>query len=397
MGGIYIHPEKISDFEKVKNLCPFGAIEVSPDGTIQINSGCRVCKVCVKNGEPGAFEYREDVISATDKSEWQGIAVLGEFLPSGEYHPVVFELLGKARELADKVGFRVSLVLIGNEIPAVPDRLWSQGADQVFVYDAPLLKFFDARLYADVVEDFALKQKPSVILVGGTPAGRSLAPRIAARLHTGLTADCTELDIQPNSDLDQIRPAFGGNIMAHIRTPYHRPQLATVRYKIFSPVQPDDSRNGEWTYCDLPEGLFASMKHIASNEKQKVQNIEDSDILIVAGRGFKKKEDLILARQLADELGGELACTRPLIEAGWLEPRRQVGLSGRTVKPRLLIACGVSGSVQFAAGMKSSEMILSINNDPHAAINQIANYSFIGDLYQIIPALLNFIKNGREK
>lgn len=397
MAGIIVHPEKINDKNALKALCPFDAIEVQADGVIQITTGCKLCKNCVKHGPEGAFEYRESIISAANKSEWQGIAVFGEFLPDGTIHPVSLELLGKARELADKISEKVSLVLIGSGLVEKARTFFANGADRVFVYDDPILEFFDLERYTTILTHFIEHYQPSTILVGGTPIGRALAPRTAARVKTGLTADCTQLDIQSNTDLDQIRPAFGGNVMAHIRTPYHRPQFATVRYKIFSAIEPDPSRRGELIICEIPKDLSSRCKLISVSEKPKVKNIEEAEILVAAGRGVKQKSDLDLLKQLADMLGGELACSRPLVEAGWVEPRRQIGLSGRTVKPKLLITAGISGSVQFAAGMKSAETIVSINTDPDAPINSIAHYAIIGDLYQIIPSLMKRIAERSVK
>ncbi len=397
MAGIIVHPEKISDKSLLKELCPFDAIEVQADGLIQITAGCRLCKNCIKHGPEGAFEYRESIISAANKTEWQGIAVYGEFLPDGSIHPVVLELLGKARELADKIQTKVELVLIGCGLVESARNYYANGADRVFVYDDPVLKTFDLERYTSVLTHFIENYKPSTILVGGTPLGRTLAPRTAARVKTGLTADCTQLDIQANSDLDQIRPAFGGNVMAHIRTPYHRPQFATVRYKIFSAIRPDPARKGELIICEIPSNLESRCRLIDVSEKPKVRNIEEAEILVAAGRGVKQKSDLDLLKQLADLLGGELACSRPLVEAGWVEPRRQIGLSGRTVKPKLLITAGISGSVQFVAGMKSAETIVSINTDPDAPINAIAHYAIIGDLYQVVPALIKQIAERSSK
>ncbi len=397
MAGIIVHPEKISDKSGLKALCPFDAIEVQADGLIQITAGCRLCKNCVKHGPEGAFEYRESIISAANKAEWQGIAVFGEFLPDGSIHPVALELLGKARELADKISDKVSLILIGSGLVEKARAYFENGADRVFVYDDPELADFDLERYTTVLTHFIENYKPSTILVGGTPLGRALAPRTAARVRTGLTADCTQLDIQSNTDLDQIRPAFGGNVMAHIRTPYHRPQFATVRYKIFSAIEPDPDRSGELIICEIPRDLKSRCRLLSVSEKPKVRNIEEAEILVAAGRGLKSKSDLDLLKQLADMLGGELACSRPLVEAGWVEPRRQIGLSGRTVKPKLLITAGISGSVQFAAGMKSAETIVSINTDPDAPINAIAHYAIIGDLYQVIPALMKRIAERSAK
>jgi electron transfer flavoprotein alpha subunit len=218
---------------------------------------------------------------------------------------------------------------------------------------------------------------------------------VAARFRTGLTADCTFLDMQPNTDLDQIRPAFGGNIMAHIRTPRHRPQFATVRYKIFSAPQRRDAATGEVIVATPTDAMLASrIETLAAHRKEPVKNIEDADVLVVAGQGIQRRENLDLLQQLAERLGGMVGGTRPVIEAGWLEPRRQIGLSGRTVKPKLIITCGVSGSIQFVAGMSGSEKIIAINIDPDASIFKIAHTAMVGDVCEIIPELLNTLAKG---
>ena len=237
--------------------------------------------------------------------------------------------------------------------------------------------------------------RPSVCLVGGTAIGRSLAPRMAARFLTGLTADCTALDIQDNTDLDQIRPAFGGNIMAHIHTPSHRPQFATVRYKIFTAPEKTASPEGagKRQVRRLPEEKTASrIRFCHIKPRPGETGIEEAEVIVAAGRGVKKQEDLKILQDLADCLGGQLAATRSLIEAGWVDPRRQIGLSGRTVKPRLIITCGVSGAVQFVAGMNSSQLIIAINTDKNAPIMKTAHIAVAGDLYQIVPGLLQNLK-----
>jgi electron transfer flavoprotein alpha subunit len=272
-------------------------------------------------------------------------------------------------------------------------------SNEVFVYDYEPLRYFRIEPYATAFEDFINKVKPSTILVGGTTIGRSLAPRVAARFKTGLTADCTMLDMQPNTDLDQIRPAFGGNIMAHIRTPNSRPQFATVRYKIFNPLPaciPAD--NKKVTKCTLdPAKLTSKIKVIKSDSKKVEKGIEESEVIVVAGRGIKKPEDLGMVKELAQLLGGQFATTRPLIEAGWADARNQIGLSGRTVKPKLIITCGVSGSIQFKAGMQNSDTIVAINTDPQAPIFAVAHYALIGDLYKIVPKLIQDIKSYRKE
>ncbi|MDD4024534.1 MAG: electron transfer flavoprotein subunit alpha [Kiritimatiellae bacterium] len=393
MAGIVVHQDKIPDLSAVAALCPFGAIEVN-DGSVLINAGCKMCRLCVKNGPPGAFELVKERRVAIDKDRWNGIAVYLD-QTDGEIHPVSLELLGKARELAGKVGHPVIALLAGAEMGKAVAEMRHYGIDKLYLYEHPLLEHFRIEPYAAVFEDFIKRCQPAVALVGGTAIGRSLAPRVAARFRTGLTADCTFLDIQENTDLDQIRPAFGGNIMAHIRTPHNRPQFATVRYKIFSAPERMASVSGEVMRVVLDETLLGSkIETLSSSRKAPVKNIEDADVLVVAGQGIQRVENMTLLEELSQKLGGMLGGTRPVIEAGWLEPRRQIGLSGRTVKPKLLIACGVSGSVQFAAGMSGSDKIVAINIDPGAPIFKIAHTAVVGDVCEILPSLLKRIKAG---
>ena len=392
MSKIAIHPEKITDRAALLKLCPFNAIE-DVDGTIMINAACKMCRVCCKKGD-GVFEFVEDRGPAIDKSRWQGVCVVAELLDD-DVHPVTLELLGKAAELAAKVHQKVYCVVIGSKLEKIAARLAGYGPDEIHLYDHPALEHFRIEPYCAALEDFIRKVQPAVVLVGGTSTGRSLAPRTAARFHTGLTADCTFLDIQSSTDLDQIRPAYGGNIMAHINTPNHRPQFATVRYKVFTAPQKSVPKakivRGGLTEKQLDSGI----EFLALRRKRNERGIEDADVIVVAGRGLKKKEDLVLLEELASLLGGQVGSTRAVIEAGWLDPKRQIGLSGRTVKPKLIITCGVSGAVQFAAGMNGSELIVAINNDPHASIFNIAHVGIVGDLYQIIPGLIERIKAAK--
>jgi len=395
MARIEIHPELAADKDALLKLCPFGAIELD-GGTLAINAACRMCRICIKKGG-GVFEFIEDAAPGIDKSQWNGIAVLAEIDDGHHLHPVTLELLGKARELADKVNYPVYALVIGHNVAEAAEKLLSYGADEVFVYDSPELEFFKIEPYTNVLEDFIRKQRPSSMLVGGTVNGRSLAPRAAARFRTGLTADCTVLDISPSTDLDQIRPAYGGNIMAHINTPKHRPQFATVRYKIFS-IPEESEAKGKITRCELPETALASKIDVLERKKKEVeQGIEEAEVLIVAGRGVKKKEDLELLEELAGLLNGRIASTRAVIEAGWMNPKLQIGLSGRTVKPKLVITCGVSGAIQFVAGMNNSELIVAINSDPGASIFKVAHVRLVGDLYTILPELIRNIKSRKAE
>jgi len=311
---------------------------------------------------------------------------------------VSLELAGEARVLADKIGHPVRAVVAGSGVEAAAHEIAHYGVDEIFVYDDPALERFRVEPFAAVLEDHIRTEKPAVVLGGGTPRGRSLAPRAAARFGTGLTADCTSRDIQASTDLDQIRPAFGGNIMAHIQTPRHRPQFATVRPKIFSAPVRNTAAPGTIVRRNLDASLLASgITVLESKRKTWERRIEDAEVIVAAGRGFKKKEDLALAFRLAELLHGEIAGTRSLIEAGWIEPQRQIGLSGRTVKPKLIIACGISGAVQFAAGMKGSDMIVSINTDPNAPITKISHYVIVGSVYELLPRLIARIEAAERE
>jgi electron transfer flavoprotein alpha subunit len=392
MSKLIVHNEKIVNREEWLSVCPFGAIELSGEA-ISINSACKLCKICVKKSTQGEFEFFEEKKESINKDDWQGVCVYVDH-EAGEIHPVTYELLGKARELADKVKQEVYALFVGDGISDKAGMLCKYGADEVFVYDNPGFRDFRIEPYTAAFADFINEKKPSVILVGGTSIGRQLAPRVAARFRTGLTADCTILDIKENTDLIQIRPAFGGNIMAQIITPNNRPQMATVRYKVMNTPECDDSRTCRVTLSKVtPEMLVSNITVLSVQPKEKVKTIDNADIIVAAGRGIKNKNDLRLVRELADALGGEFACTRPLVECGWVEARRQIGLSGRTVRPKLMITCGISGAIQFTAGMKSSEMIFAINSDPQAPIFKTAHYGIVGDLYEIIPRLIERITN----
>ncbi len=391
MAEIIIHQDKITDFKSVIKLCPFGAI-VLEQGKLVITAACKMCRLCLKKGPAGAFEMLENHDDAINTADWQGIAVYVEH-EQGVIHPVTLELLGKARELAKQSPQPVYALFIGKDSRKAAEKLLPYGPDEIMAYDHPGLEDFRIEPYAAAFSDFISRVKPAIILVGGTTVGRSLAPRVAARFRTGLTADCTSLEIQPDGGLAQIRPAFGGNIMAHITTPKRRPQFATVRYKIFPLPEPMDNPKGKITPLPVkPEYLESAIEVLEVSPKQLTKGIEEAEVIVAAGRGVKKPEDLEMLRELASLLNGELAATRSLIEAGWVDPRRQIGLSGRTVKPRLLITCGISGAIQFVAGMKGSETIMSINTDPEAPIFNTAHYALVGDLYQVIPELIARIK-----
>lgn len=395
MAELRIHQERLDEdgIRQLIDICPFGAISCR-DGKVEIDSGCRMCRLCVKKGPGGAVEYMDTQEPGINKDEWRAVAVYVEYNGKA-VHPVTFELIGKARELAAVTGHPVYALFMGYQVGEKAEELLAYGVDQVFVYDRKELEHFSVLTYANVFADFITRIRPSSILVGATNAGRSLAPRVAARFRTGLTADCTVLEMKENTDLVQIRPAFGGNIMAQIVTPKNRPQFCTVRYKIFSAPPVTKEPSGTIRTMEVTEDMIDRRIRVEEIiHKPKEIDISEAEVIVAVGRGVKSQADLEIIRELAAALDAQLACTRPLIECGWFDARRQIGLSGRTVKPKLIITIGISGSVQFAAGMRGAECIIAINTDRKAPVFDIANIGLVGDWYEILPRLLKTVKEG---
>ena len=397
MAKLVINHDKINHKKMMEliELCPFNAIE-EQEGQTYINSGCKMCKLCVKNGN-GSIEFVEDeTVTSVNKKLWKGITVYIDHF-NGVINPVSLELIGKARELAGIISHPVQAILIGSDIKKIAEELEHYGVDEIHVYDYKELEHFKVQNYTEVFADYIHKKKPSSILVGATTLGRSLAPRIAARFRTGLTADCTILKMKPNTDLVQIRPAFGGNIMAQIVTERHRPQLCTVRAKIFDAPERVTEKKGKIIDHEIDiKKLNSEIQVLDIVKKDKEVSIADAEVIVAVGRGIKKEEDIEMIKEFADLVDGKIACTRPLIECGWLSNKLQVGLSGRTVKPRLLFAFGIHGAVQFTAGMNGAETIVAVNTDEQASIFDVAHYGIVGDLYKIIPKLTEEIKKDRR-
>ena len=375
--------------------CPFGGIDLPEGGYPALNAACRVCGACVRACPQGAILRLETRAQSVDKSQWRDILVFAE-VSGGRLHPVALELIGKARELAAPLHYAVRAVLVGSGVGAYARELQHYGLAEIAVYDDPALAGFRADAYAACVEDYIRATRPCVVLVGATSLGRSLAPRLATRFRTGLTADCTRLLLRDNSDLVQIRPAFGGNIMAQIVTAHTRPQFATVRYKVMDAPIREDAACGEIIRRALPAGVQASRAVcVRSQSVPQKRSISDAEILVVGGRGLRREADLALVRELAAALGGDWAVTRPLVEKGWAANERQIGLSGRTVRPKLIITCGVSGAIQFTSCMNASEHIVAINTDAGAPIFDVAHIAITGDLYKIVPALTGLLKEAK--
>lgn len=396
MGQLKVN-QNLVNAENAKTLievCPFGAI--SYDGkTLDISSACKMCKMCIRKGPAGVIEFVEEVKETVDKSLWKGICVYADHAGE-EIHRVTYELIGKAKELAKVTGHPVYALIIGKDAAKSAKKLLRYGVDRVYVYEDAALEDYRIEPYTAAFCDFIEKVKPSSILVGATNLGRQLAPRVAARCRAGLTADCTVLEMKENTDLVQIRPAFGGNIMAQIISPDHRPQFCTVRYKVFGEPKPQDSESGEIVLMQIDkEKLASGIEILAKTEKPKDVDISEADVIVAVGRGAKGEQMRAMAKELADALGGVLACTRPLAEENIFDAKHQIGLSGRTVKPKFILCLGISGAVQFAAGMKSSDCIVAINQDKNAPIFDVAHYGVVGDVNEILPMLLAKVKEEK--
>ncbi len=326
------------------------------------------------------------------KDDWKDILVYLQYR-NNKIHPVSYQLMGKAHELASSRKWNIYGIVIGRNTGLAREQLEGYPLKKVYLYETN--DYFMADLYEKLLINCINLIKPSVVLIGGTAEGKAVAPRVSTAFKTGLTADCTELHLRENSDLVQVRPAFGGNIMAQIVTGTTRPQFATVRYNVFQPLSPVFHNETEFAEIVTHISRPACLEIQEVTQIPYIKGIADQKILVVAGRGVKKKEDLTMLKELAELLGGELASTRGLVEKGWMESDRQIGLSGQTVSPKLMITCGVSGSVQFIAGMRGTQNIVAINTDPNAGIFEIAHYPVCGDIYEIVPGLIALLKNNQ--
>jgi electron transfer flavoprotein alpha subunit len=380
--------------EECITVCPFEAI-VMHNKKAKITEACRACGICIDACPVNALIMLE--IDKVDTSTSKGIMVYAE-VNHGELHKVSFELLGKAQELAMKVNEPVYAVIIGNKLEKEVEELIKRGVNKVFVYEHPELKQFRDDPYSDLLAQCCKEENPSIFLIGATSIGRSMGPKVAAKLHTGLTADCTSLDIDSETGLlQQTRPAYGGNIMATIITPNSRPQMATVRYKMFPEAKILENPNGSVVKKPVDINKLTDRIMVLRLEEASEQvSLTDADIIVAGGLGMGEPEGFKLIEQLALTLGGAVGASRPTVDEGWINYRHQVGLSGRTVRPQVYMACGISGAVQHQAGMKTSDIIISINQDPEAPIFKISSLGAVGNLYDVIPRLIERIKEHRQ-
>lgn len=377
--------------------CAYDAIQIeSRVADINLDK-CVLCGACVQACPFDAIVIRKKAQEHIDKALYRGVWVFAE-QREGVIAGVSHELLGKGRELADQLSCELSAILLGSRLNGMPEELIAYGADQVICIDDPALEHFRDEKYSEALSYLAEKYRPEIILAGATVIGRSFIPRVAIKLNTGLTADCTGLAIDDESgNLLQTRPAFGGNIMATIITANNRPQMATVRHKVMNPIPRDDSRNGivireEYSF-DLEEDRSTFITF--EKEKTNLINITDANVIVAGGRGIKDAKNFAMIEELAEALDGAVGASRAAVDSEWIAYSHQVGQTGKTVKPSIYIAIGISGAIQHLAGMSSADYIVAINKDPDAPIFKVADLGIVGDLFEVVPKLIKRIKEVR--
>jgi electron transfer flavoprotein alpha subunit len=390
--GIIIDFEKCTGCGNCVPVCPFGLLDVV-DGKVRMKEGCTLCGACRDACSFEAVTIEAPKAAAPVGDSSRGVWVFAE-QRRGNLKNVAYELLSRGRELADTLKTELGAICLGHNIVDI-DSLIAHGADKVYLVDSPDL--------ADNQEDYLTyklveligEHRPEVVLAGATALGRAFIPRVAAILNTGLTADCTGLDIDTEKRLLlQTRPTFGGNIMATIICPNKRPQMSTVRPRVFKKNAPDPKRQGQIIKVDFTkEGITARTKLLSFVEDitEKVK-LEDADIIVSGGRGLGKAENFKLLAELAEVLGAALGSSRAAVDEGWIPYSHQVGQTGKTVCPKLYIACGISGAIQHLAGMQTSDVIVAINDNPDAPIFQVAHYGIVGDLFQVVPMMIKKLK-----
>ncbi|MDY6934295.1 MAG: electron transfer flavoprotein subunit alpha [Spirochaetota bacterium] len=386
---IVFKTEKCKGCMQCVNACLFEGIKVDNRFPV-LTDRCTGCEACINFCDEDAIVITgEKTKRKHDIDSYSGIWVIAE-QRDGNIHNVTLELLGKAQELAKTRKSEVSAVIIGNELNGAVDKLIEHGADRVYISNAPFLAHYRTTPYVRVISDLIKKHKPEVVLLGATSIGRDLAPRLASNVRTGLTADCTGLKISSDGRLFQTKPAFGGNIMATIVTPEHRPQMSTVRPGVMRSAILA-GRRGEVVNVEAKRHTtddFVRIIHTIRKKKGKV-DLEKAKIIVSGGRGLEAPSNFSMLNELANILSGEVGASRGAIEEGWVPESYQIGQTGKTVRPKLYIACGISGAIQHLAGMENSDFIIAINKDPNAPIFKTADLALVGDIKRIIPELIS--------
>lgn len=387
--AVVINKEVCRGCTRCVKSCPFEAISMQEKKAV-IGAACTGCGACVASCPFGAIERVEQTGPRAELDQYHGVWVFAE-QRGGKLMDVALELLGEGRRLADQIGTSLGALLLGHDVEGLAGQLISYGADRVYLFDDPALASYTTDAYTEVIHGAIEKEKPEILLLGATHIGRDLGPCLAVRCGTGLTADCTRLEIDPDDKrLLQTRPAFGGNLMATIQCPNHRPQMSTVRPGVMEKCAPDAARQGQVLHMpvDLPADICRTRVLETVRSLREMVKLTDAEVIVSGGRGLGSADGFALVEKLARRLGGVVGASRAAVDAGWIDHVHQVGQTGTTVKPKLYIACGISGAVQHLAGMQDSGYIVAINKNPLAPIFEVADCGLVGDVYQIIPAML---------
>lgn len=395
--GIEIILDKCTGCGLCVKACPFSAIKIK-NKKANIEANCTLCGSCVEICKLNAIIIEKPKLSNKDLSDYKDVWIFIE-LREKEIKKVSLELASKAREIADTLGQRVGAVILGGKVRHFCDQIKAYGIDINYIAEDENLIDYDTNNYTGILTGLINKYKPNIVLFPATHIGRDLAPRVAATLKVGLTADCTGLSIKDGLLL-QSRPAFGGNIMADIISPNARPQMATIRPNVMKISNPDFSRKTE--IISIPVNIDAKarriiLKEIVKTTKTGTKSLDEADIIISGGRGMGSPENFKILEDLAKTINGVVGASRAAVDAGWRPRSDQVGQSGKTVSPKLYIACGISGKIQHQVGMKGSDTIIAINTDPDAPIFDIADCGIVGDIFEIIPALNTELKKNLKK
>jgi electron transfer flavoprotein alpha subunit len=392
---VIVNADKCKGCEECISSCPFDAIVMKEEKAF-INEYCQACMACISVCPEGAIiEVEKEFPLGTDIGGYKGVWIFAE-QRGGKVSSVAYELLGIGRKLADDRGSDLSAILFGSSETEAKELVrW--GADKVYHSKDQIFENFNDEPYSQLLASLITEHRPEIVLAGATPIGRSFVPRVAARLRTGLTADCTSLAIDKGTgNLLQVRPAFGGNIMATILCPNNRPQMATVRPRVMKRGTYEEGRAGEIIDIKV-DGLTSRTKVVATVKEVSdvAVNLQEADIIVSGGRGLGDPKGFKLIQDLAEIFGGAVGSSRAAVDAGWIPYRHQVGQTGKTVCPKIYFACGISGAVQHLVGMQSSDIIIAINKNPEAPIFNVATYGIVGDLYEVVPLLIKKMKEAR--
>lgn len=395
---IKVNKEKCTGCRICVDVCPVGAISIDSNGKAQIDERCTFCRLCIKECPENAIEIigEEKKKKEIDLTQYQGIWFFAE-QKHGKLSHVSYELCGISLTLAETLREEVCGIIFGSHCDEMAQELFNRGAQKVYIVEDQSLNEFRQDIYVCLMTELIKKHRPNIVLASATMIGRSFIPQVAARLKTGLTADCTDLAIDRETKLlQQIRPTYGGNLMAKIICENHRPQMATIRPKAVEEAKIIGDRTGCIIKEHFPSFNATCRVDLVSKEAiEQTIDLQEAEIIVSGGRGLAEAKNFDLIRKLAELIGGAVGASRAAVDSGWIGYPHQVGQTGKTVKPKIYIACGISGAIQHLAGMSTSDYIIAINKDPEAPIFKVANLGIVGDIFEVIPRLVQKIEAGK--